>query len=263
MAISHATESISSNWKSMKSDWDLKQGVSSLSLEDSLLSSSVYQRVSRYELEGSNIGQGLPNTMIASANGDARCNTPDFPAGSGPRQRSEPPLDQIPPLGGSWITPENHLNPSPNASVSPSVLSETDRTIGQESRIRLLPTRQARKVFGLPSGLMAVQPGLMPFEQPGLIPDELKHEARNGLIPANRNRLPAQSHESSIATSTQSLVLSLGWNVALLLFDGADVMQMAMVFLAATAIFLYSKCSSRRLLPSNRASQLENFRAQT
>ena len=202
----------------MKSDWDLSREVSGLSLEDSLLSSSVYQRVSRYELQGNSITQGLPNLGIGSSNRDLPSDPSKIPANSGTKHQPESLLEQIPPLGVPRITPEIYTNPSPNTSVPPSILTETDRTIGQESQVRLLPTRQTSAYSGLPSGLMVVQPDLIPTDQPGLmpveqadlIPVESKPDTGSGLIPANSNRLPPLQLESSIATSKQSLILSLG-----------------------------------------------------
>ena len=235
MAISHATDSISSNWKSMKSNWDLSQEVTGLSLEDSLLSSPVYQRVSQHELEGSSISQGLPNLKPDSPNRNTRRTVSKFAVGS--RYYSEPLSKQGPSVGDSWGILENCLDHSPNASVPPSIATETDRTIGQESHIHLLPTRQISEISDLPSGLIAVQPGLIPYnqsslhnvhtglmpvEQAGLISVESKHDARNGLISANQNRL-LPPEESNTATSTQSLILSLGWILAFRSSNGANL----------------------------------------
>ena len=193
----------------MRTDWNIEQGVSGLSLEDSLLSSPVYQRVSRYELEANSVGSELPAAERHIQAESLRRTVPEVLESPGIRQRLGLPGDQLSFPDPGLMIPKNVFDVSPNAST-PSILTHTNRTIGQESHVHLLPSHQTSDSSSPSTSLIAVQPGLIPVAQPGLIAVESKYDARNGLIPANRNRLSPSEKQISGATSAQSLVLSLG-----------------------------------------------------
>ena len=194
----------------MKADWDIKEGLSNLSLEDSLLSSPVYRRVSRYELDGNGISTERIHSDGHVPVSHVVRTTPMVSSPSQSRQHAPSQDYQSPFLDTELTVPDNVFNRSPSASNPPSFSTETNQTLGHESQVHLLPIQRHSEISSSPAGLIAIQPGLIPVEQAGLIAVESKFDARTGLIPANENRLSPLAKQNSSATSSQSLILSLG-----------------------------------------------------